>query len=189
MYNINLPYIILLKYDPQIWGSFSDWLNILITCFTVIFLLMTLRSQVAIQKIELTRLKREILPSFRIEMSIELDGVSRISLIPNGKSFYRLHYQINIIEGRVEDLNNPIRNTGLITHSFKDVIIYRFKALYDENSTKSIFDFTIHYEDDYGTNYKISSLIDNERITKVIGPIEIPRKKSNFLKLIRNSIK
>ncbi len=66
------------QFNPEIWGTVSDWMIIFITLVTAVFLYKTLRSQQGTQelqanllKIELQREKTRVMPVFSIKPRFE----------------------------------------------------------------------------------------------------------------------
>ncbi len=53
-----------MSFDPEIWGTVSDWVMILVTSITGVLLYLTLTAQSKITKIEQYRHKLNIQPSF-----------------------------------------------------------------------------------------------------------------------------
>lgn len=55
-------------YDQDIWGTVGDWVMILVTALSAIFLVLTFKAQQAITRIELSKYKGSFLPEIQLQL-------------------------------------------------------------------------------------------------------------------------
>jgi len=94
-----------LKLDPAIWGTVSDWLIIILTLLTAIFIYKTLKSQYEVQKMQLEITNIE-LHKFRDLLRPEINV-----------SFQEFDSITNRINFKISVLNRSLKNPRFISQS------------------------------------------------------------------------
>jgi len=74
MNNSNISFIC---FDPTVWGTVSDWIVAMATIFSLFFLIMTLRSQISVQKMQIKLLNIENARFLKDQnLSVQIDILS-----------------------------------------------------------------------------------------------------------------
>ena len=91
-------------FDAQVWGTFSDWILIIVTGLTVIYLIRTFHSQQELKRIEIKRYIESIKPNIVISI-LEPD------ILPAKGNYVA---ELSII---IKNTNGVARNAELVIHS------------------------------------------------------------------------
>ncbi|WDF79531.1 hypothetical protein PQ469_05880 [Mucilaginibacter sp. KACC 22773] len=82
-------------FQSDVWGTVSDWITILVYLITAYFIYKTLRSQLAIQRIESNRASREIRPYFSLETRID-ENKTGLKLVCHNHTAFDVYTGVNI---------------------------------------------------------------------------------------------
>lgn len=104
---------IYLQLPPQIWGTVSDWVTIILALVTAVFLYKTLRSQQEVQRLQeiQTRVNlNEKMYSFRPKITVDLDKSNGGGIIRSTQNFSTVQFTFvvrNIGRGEITRVEIP----------------------------------------------------------------------------------
>jgi hypothetical protein len=160
-------------FQSDVWGSFSDWVMLIVTFFTLLYLIKTfkaqhnslgiqqktLESQLVVQKaqqlsteIEQKRYESEIRP----DVSVSLDNEQKmVILTPTNRNLRDLTYSTSQETKGLVDYNH-IRNQPPNTYVVGNPIELRYK--WNKNSPSYLlFSIDLLYLDEINTPYEVKS--------------------------------
>ncbi len=159
-------------FPAEVWGTVSDWVMIVVTSLTALFLYNTLRSQKDVQKaqnklleIEQLRLREDFKPLFQYTLFQDAEAIKRlprdltcneqlISISVKNKSEYRAlnvkanYTETNCVKQMIETLN-PKDIDGENKFSLHFIV-----ANFTEGSLIYLIPFMCTYQDVAGTKYR-----------------------------------
>lgn len=148
----------------EVWGAVSDWIMVIVTTLTAIFLYYSLKSQRAVQKmqqsitvIQLNEYLLKIRPDFECSMNwLDMDGHyyrARIKIKILDNIPYNLTYSFKQVSNDFEDISG---HKGMIDAQSNQIgtertIIIKLKDLAHPRGLVGSLD--LQYEDAIGTKY------------------------------------
>lgn len=143
-----------LPFNSSVWGTASDWIMIVVTFFTAIYLVKTFREQQEITKIEQGRYLQEILPSPTIESHLlsSTEGETRI-LFKNNHAFNVIIKNLSSSEGItfVKFLPNMTMSGATFGPQMPVIVRFTVEEGKDLQTIKMIFH--MNFSDKIGTKY------------------------------------
>lgn len=159
------------KFDPEIWGTVSDWLMVAVTTLTAYYLYKTLQSQKDVQitqnklfEIETVRFRESIKPvlKYKISDNIIIPGEkenSRVYTVEITNETHNTAFEISVDHSEMEGVNRVAWAPQKQNHLTKDNGIYLLHFLIEDFGSHHYIIFSISYKDVSGTKYKQGVLL------------------------------
>jgi Ca2+/Na+ antiporter len=170
------------QFDPEIWGTVSDWLMVAVTTLTAYYLYKTLKSQKEVQttqnklfEIETVRFRESIKPvlKYKISENIITPGEkenSRVYTIEIINETHNTAFEISVDHSEMEGVNRIAWAPQKQNHLKKDEGIYLLHFLIENFGSHHYVIFSISYKDVSGTKYKQGVLLRIDSYGDEINP-------------------
>nr|WP_121269850.1 hypothetical protein [Pedobacter schmidteae] len=165
-------------FSAEVWGTFSDWMMVVVIAVTGFLIWLTFRSQTRVQKlqqisagIEQSRYESEIRPDVLAKWGFFRDEV-HVSLTPVNREIRNLIYKTSQLPDYVID-NNKIEEINFNNYSVNHPIIFKYTYNLKTNIVNTLFSIHLVYQDEIGINYELIILINSGGIALKRGPHKI----------------
>ncbi|MBB5438642.1 hypothetical protein HDC92_002323 [Pedobacter sp. AK017] len=175
-------------FDSKVWGTFFDCTMVVVTSFTLIYLIKTfkaqssslsiqqktLESQLAVQKaqqlateIEQRRFESEIRPDVKIEASFMTDKIN-ITLTPINRALRYLTYKISQVSAGITDCSNIV-NQPPSTYVLNSKINLGY--LWDRKiEDPLLFSIDLTFQDEMDNKYELKIGVGKDGSVLKMGP-------------------
>lgn len=139
-------------FSAEIWGTVSDWVMVAVTVATAVFLYLTFKEQLRINKALLNQHKRSIRPYFKMEVSHYAQGEP-----PNHRIIVNNAVAVNVQVFETDYLGKHLPNGPLTVDAVIEVGNFlflpyqKYKSKFNEHERFFIWD--IIYSDEEGRQY------------------------------------
>ena len=156
----------MLQFDPEIWGTVSDWFMVAVTMLTAYYLYKTLKSQKEVQitqnklfEIESVRFRESIKPVLKYSISENVITPqerenSKVYTIEVTNDSYNTALEISVDHPERDDIKRVAWAPQKQNHLKKTDGIYLIHFLIEKFSDNHLIIFSIEYKDLSGTKYK-----------------------------------
>lgn len=173
------------KFDPDAYGTVSDWVMVFVTLVTAVFLYRTLRSQMMVQRdqkqlltIETQKYHREIKPNINYTLTVPTDIRLESDMVICAK-FTITTDKPCLVKAVIAGKKSLGLNINFTNDYKSEEEIFHFDNI--ENDKLSIY---IEYSDSDGNQYIILDEAQYDKINPHLNQFHINRKGNHILKAI-----